>query len=151
MKILLAVDESPYSEAATQAVSDGPWAQGSTVRVLTVMRPVAPMATELWYAPTVDVNEWEADLEKHSRELVSRVAARLQSAGIEAKPVIRKGDPRTGIVDEAEEWNADLIVLGSHGYTGLRRALLGSVSQFVVSHAQCSVQVVRARGSSDAG
>ena len=51
------------------------------------------------------------------------------------------------IVDEAENWKADLIVVGSHGYTGIKKWLLGSVAQSVVSHAPCSVEVVRSRAS----
>ena len=58
---------------------------------------------------------------------------------------MRDGDPRTVIVDEAKEWSADLIVMGSHGYTGLKRLLLGSVAHSVVSHAPCSVEVVRVK------
>ena len=49
------------------------------------------------------------------------------------------------ILDVAEEWGADLIVVGSHGYRALKRFLLGSVSHSVVSHAKCSVEVVRCR------
>ena len=47
------------------------------------------------------------------------------------------------ILDEAQRWGADLIVVGSHGYRAWERFLLGSVSQMVVSHAKCSVEVVR--------
>ena len=53
------------------------------------------------------------------------------------------GPPRTVILDEAESWGADLIVVGSHGYRAWERFLLGSVSHAVVSHAKCSVEVVR--------
>jgi nucleotide-binding universal stress UspA family protein len=56
---------------------------------------------------------------------------------------IPKGNPRSVILDEAEAWGADLIVLGSHGYTGLKRVLLGSVSQAIAAHAKCSVEIVR--------
>jgi nucleotide-binding universal stress UspA family protein len=49
------------------------------------------------------------------------------------------------ILDDAEKWPADLIVLGSHGLKGLNRFLLGSVSDAVSRHAACSVQVVRVR------
>jgi len=55
------------------------------------------------------------------------------------------GDPRSVIVDESEDWQADLIVLGSHGYTRIKKWLLGSVAQSVVSHASCSVEIVRSR------
>jgi nucleotide-binding universal stress UspA family protein len=57
------------------------------------------------------------------------------------------GSPKRIIVEEAETWGADLIVVGSHGYRGWERLLLGSVSQAVVSHADCSVEVVRCRKS----
>jgi nucleotide-binding universal stress UspA family protein len=57
---------------------------------------------------------------------------------------MREGDPRSVIVEEAEQWPAELIVLGSHGYTGIKKWLMGSVAQSVVSHAPCSVEVVRA-------
>jgi nucleotide-binding universal stress UspA family protein len=48
-------------------------------------------------------------------------------------------------VDEAEEWDADLIVVGSHGYQSWERMLLGSVSQSVAAHAECSVEIVRCK------
>jgi hypothetical protein len=54
------------------------------------------------------------------------------------------------ILDEAERWGADLIVVGSHGYRAWERFLLGSVSQAVVSHAKCSVAVVRCRPAESA-
>jgi nucleotide-binding universal stress UspA family protein len=53
------------------------------------------------------------------------------------------GDARQVILDEAQEWPADLVVLGSHGRTGMKRVLLGSVSDSVSRHARCSVQIVR--------
>lgn len=61
------------------------------------------------------------------------------------------GPPRIVILDEAETWGADLIVVGSHGYRAWERFLLGSVSQSVVSHANCCVEVVRCPNSKRAG
>ncbi|MEW6736880.1 MAG: universal stress protein [Acidobacteriota bacterium] len=83
------------------------------------------------------------ELEKRAEELANNVAESLKSSGLNVEIAVRDGDPHSIIVDEATEWAADLIVVGSHGYTGLKRLLLGSVSQFVVSHAPCSVEVVR--------
>lgn len=54
-----------------------------------------------------------------------------------------EGSPKTVIIEEAERWGANLIVLGSHGYGALKRFLLGSVAHAVVLHAPCSVEVVR--------
>jgi len=56
---------------------------------------------------------------------------------------VTMGSPRQGILDAAKEWGADLIVVGSHGYGFWSRALLGSVSQAVASHAKCSVMIAR--------
>ena len=58
--------------------------------------------------------------------------------------------PKSVIIDEAEEWGADLIVVGSHGRTGIKRWLLGSVAQSIVSQAPCSVYVVRERSEKQA-
>jgi len=54
------------------------------------------------------------------------------------------GDPRSALVDEARQEHADLIVVGSHGRSGLSKLLLGSVASHVVAHAPCSVLVVKA-------
>jgi nucleotide-binding universal stress UspA family protein len=53
------------------------------------------------------------------------------------------GGPRSVIIDEADKWGADLIVVGSHGHRGFERFLLGSVSEGVARHAHCSVEVIR--------
>ena len=83
------------------------------------------------------------ELLRQATEVVVGVAETLQAAGLNVETAVREGDPRSVIVDQAEEWSADLIVMGSQGYTGLKRLLLGSVAQHVVSHAPCSVEVVR--------
>src|SRR5262249_34217112 len=62
---------------------------------------------------------------------------------------VANGSAKDVILDEAEKWGADLIVLGSHGYKGWRRFLLGSVSHAVATHARCSVEIVRRRGSGE--
>jgi nucleotide-binding universal stress UspA family protein len=76
-------------------------------------------------------------------QLTSGVAASLKQRGLDVETSTREGDARSAIVDEAAEWGADLIVVGSHGKTGLKRWLLGSVAGSIVSHAPCSVEVVR--------
>ena len=63
---------------------------------------------------------------------------------------IREGIPKDVIVEEAREWGADLIVLGSHGYGFVKRLVLGSVAAAVVAAAPCSVQVVRAKHATQA-
>jgi nucleotide-binding universal stress UspA family protein len=56
---------------------------------------------------------------------------------------VMRGDAKSAILDDAKSWGADLIVMGSHGRRGLERFLVGSVSEAVLRHAHCSVEIVR--------
>ena len=143
MKILLAVDGSEYSVTAVEAVAARPWPSGTALRVLSAVERVVPPAAEVWYDAGGSLERTRQELTKHADQLTAGVAETLRAAGLTAETAVRDGDPRSVIVDEAEEWDADLIVVGSHGYTGLKRWLLGSVAQSVVGHAPCSVEVVR--------
>ena len=121
-----------------------PWPAGTIVRVLSVVQPYVPPAAE--YIPgAATLDDLRDEHVRIAQQLATSVAAELVSAEIQAESAVRVGDARSAIIDDAEEWNADLIVVGSHGRTGLKRWLLGSVAQAVVSHAPCSVEVVRTR------
>ena len=143
MKILLAVDDSPYSEAAAEAVAGMTWPPETAVRVLSAVEPFVPPAAELWYDAGGSLERARQEVINRYEELTTRVAERLREKDLKAEAIVRDGDPRSVIVDEAKDWSADLIVVGSHGRTGLARLLLGSVAQSVASHAPCSVWVVR--------
>ena len=143
MKILLAVDESEYSAAATKEIAKRPWPKGTTVRVLTVVEPFPPIAIEPWYGGRESLVRIGKEVRKRARDLTEKIAASLRRKAIKTQVAVLEGDPRSRIVDEAEKWAADLIVMGSHGYTGIKRWLLGSVASSVVSHAPCSVEIVR--------
>jgi nucleotide-binding universal stress UspA family protein len=91
-------------------------------------------------------------MEKIGREraeaIVNSAATKLTvtlSASVTVTKEVLPGSPKLVIVEKADHWQADLIVVGSHGYGPWHRFLLGSVSQAVVSHAKCSVEVVRSR------
>jgi len=146
MKILLAIDGSPCSDAAVEEVSRRPWPDGSSIKVLTAFELPVPPTPEGWALPANYFEEMDVALRKQSQNIVDGAIATLKaklpkSISIDAQ--ILPGSPRAAILDEAENWGADLIVVGSHGYRAWQRFLLGSVSQSVVSHAKCSVEVVR--------
>jgi nucleotide-binding universal stress UspA family protein len=149
MKILLAIDGSEYSADAVKAVAGRPWPEGTEVRVLTAVEPVVPPATELWYDAGGSLERARQEIQTRAEQLTAGVVETLRAVGLTAEAAVRDGEPRSAIVDEAREWDADLIVLGSHGYTGLKRWLLGSVAQAVVGHAPCSVEVVRKKQMED--
>lgn len=146
MRILLAIDGSSPSQEAIDEVARRSWPTPSTLRIISVVRPYVPPATE--FVPgAVTTQEVLQQHLKAAEEIVARAAERLGKTGLHVDTAVREGDPRPTIVDEATEWRADLIVVGSHGHTGLTRLLLGSVAQAVVAHAPCSVEVVRRRAT----
>lgn len=144
MKILLAIDGSSYSDAAVEEVARRPWPEGTSVKVLTAYELPAPPTPETWALPVNYFDELDIAIRKQSQHVVDQAIQTLKSnRNISVDAAIAPGPPRSVILDEAESWGADLIVLGSHGYSAWERFLLGSVSQAVVSHAKCSVEVVR--------
>jgi nucleotide-binding universal stress UspA family protein len=143
MKIVLAVDGSQYSADAAEAVAARPWPPETLIRVLSTVEEVTPPASELWYDAGGSLERARQEMTTQAEQLTAGIAETLQASGLTTETAVRHGDARSCIVDEAKEWDADLIVVGSHGYTGIKRLLLGSVAQSVVSHAPCSVEVVR--------
>jgi nucleotide-binding universal stress UspA family protein len=134
MKILLAVDSSAESDLAVSAVAARPWPPNTTVEVFSVVEPLYA-----WDVPSL-----METLNQLADESVQSAARRLRSSGIEPTTLVLCGDAKGTIVDHAAEVGADLVVVGSHGMTTVRRFLLGSVARAVVRFAPCSVEVVRA-------
>jgi nucleotide-binding universal stress UspA family protein len=137
MKILIGIEDSIFSYNAARFVAQRPWPSGTQARLISA----------------VDTDDMSARVElegsnlyKQASEAIERAVAILREGGgeFEITTEIVEGNPKRVILDEAERWGADLIVVGSHGRRGLQRFLLGSVSQAVALHAQCSVEIVRA-------
>ncbi len=138
MKILLAVDNSSSSDEAVRAVIAQHNVPGVEVRVLHAAElPILFEAPEM--AEYIPPEESTAE----AQALVAKAADQLHSAGIKASTAVVQGVPKSVILDDAKSWGADLIVLGSRGRKGLQRFLLGSVSEAVLRHAHCSVEIVR--------
>jgi nucleotide-binding universal stress UspA family protein len=143
MRILLAIDDSNFSEAAIEAVIGQARPHGTEVRVLHVVEsPPLLVARELGgYEPALE-NALEFQ-KQHAEAVVAKAAELLRARGLKVTAALEMGDPKSRILDVAEEWRADLIVLGSHGRKGINRFLMGSVSDAVARHACCSVEIVR--------
>jgi nucleotide-binding universal stress UspA family protein len=147
MKILLAIDGSPCSDVAVGEVARRPWPKGSSVKILTAFEPPMPPTPEAWALPATYQVEIDEALRKQAQNIIEDALQKLKvNESLALDAMLMPGSPRAVILDEAESWGADLIVLGSHGYSAWKRFLLGSVSQAVVSHAKCSVEVVRCPG-----
>lgn len=139
MKLLLAIDGSKFSEAATQAVITQVRPEDTEVRVLHVVEPIYSYILP----PTSTVYPELKDRLTWAGELVDRTVERPCAVGFKAMGSVEQGNAKSVILEQAGQWQADLIVLGSHGLRGLDRFLMGSVSEAVARHAPCSVEIVR--------
>lgn len=145
MKILLAIDGSDGSMAAVRQVLARPWPAGSQVKILSVVELLAVVTPENFWVPADYYWRLEQALQEQARTAIERAEAQCQAAPspLVVTTEIRHGVAKDTIVEEAERWGADWIVLGSHGYRGLQKLWYGSVSQAVAAHAPCSVEIVR--------
>jgi nucleotide-binding universal stress UspA family protein len=141
MKVLMAIDESNYSDHVSQAIVAQFRPESTEILVLYVLQPLsasAPPQMAANYAPELN------DQKQQAHALVERVSQELRGKGFAVRASVDVGDTRERIIDTADEWHADLIVVGSHGKRSVQRFLLGSVAESVARHAHCSVQIVRA-------
>lgn len=137
MKILLATDGSEHSVAAARAVAAQPWPEGTEVKVMSTVNPLLYSIEE--------IGLYDGGGTDRARRAIGDAAQILASAGVKTSAEVFAGRPNRRISREAEEWGADLVVVGTEDRRGLRRLLRGSVSETVASRAPCSVKVVRAR------
>lgn len=143
MHLILGVDDSPYSAAAVEFVRKMSWPSGTTVTVIYSLAPIAVVVPEAQMAMAQEMEALRRELLEANTKHVKIVESELASSGIKATGKATDGDPRTVLVDAARAEHADLVVLGSHGRTGLTKLLMGSVASHVMTHAPCSVLVVR--------
>ena len=157
MKILVPTDGSACSLAAARSLAIRPWPAGTIFKVLSVEELVKmPVPMEASSLASIYPASLLEELITAARTCAEDGAAATRKILSEAVPgatvdsLIPTGDPRGVILDTAEAWPADLIVLGSHGLGGFDRLLMGSVSESVAVHAHCSVEVIRGNESAKA-
>jgi nucleotide-binding universal stress UspA family protein len=146
MKILLAIDGSAHSAAALEEVASRQWPSGTEVEVLTIVHPTTPLLLDPAFVMAAAYVETTQELRRLAPELLAAAATRLSRDHVDLRITTKvlEGTPRDLIVQEAADWGADLIVLGSHGHGPLRQALFGSVATGVAADAACAVEIIRA-------
>ncbi len=145
MRVLVGVDDSPHSELTLEFVRSMSWPAGSTIVVASAAQLPSGAYSETYAPVAVDVSVWLKELTQLHEGIASRGARRLAEAGLNTRALVLQGDPRETLVETARTEHADMVVVGSHGRTGLEKLLMGSVASHVVTHAPCSVMVVRRR------
>lgn len=145
-KVMLALDQSTHSDYALESVLARPWPENTEFLVLTLFEPYHPDFAG-WDPSAVDQALLYAQrLSDESRKYVEACVKRLSDKFGSSKvsyEIKESARIKEAIIEKATDWQADLVIMGSHGRTGLRRFLLGSVSQAVVSHAPCSVEIIK--------
>jgi nucleotide-binding universal stress UspA family protein len=146
-RILLATDGSEEAVLAAKTAADLANKTGSELHIVHVRPRIQPHYPGYYIGPEVVEGAEAKERERLDREaqlLLDTQAEQIQAAkGSVAQPHLMVGRPEAEIVALAEELGVGLIVLGSRGRSGVRRALMGSVSDSVVRHAHCPVMVVR--------
>jgi nucleotide-binding universal stress UspA family protein len=146
MRILIATDGSEFSKAAIekccQIVAEP---ENTAIKVISVYQVVVPLdihAASIGYS-----QEMEGAMRKQAEDFVAEAAAAIRAcfpnSNIDVTTQVSRGVSDHAIIETAKEWNADLIVVGSHGRGFWGRVMVGSVSDSLVHHAPCSVLVVR--------
>jgi nucleotide-binding universal stress UspA family protein len=144
MRIVVPTDGSEHAQAALAAVAARPWPAMSEFKVIASPEFPVLVGEYPYYAPN-QVSELTKQGLEHAKSAVESGKAVLANAGlIVTSEVMEPRDtPAHSILAAAEQWKANLIVMGSHGRRGFDRLVLGSVSETVALHAKCSVEVVR--------
>jgi nucleotide-binding universal stress UspA family protein len=145
VKVLIAIDDSDCSDLALQSVSQNCWTTGTQFIIVTVIEPFSLQHTvsEAYYLEAAA--QAQQDYSKYCQQFINSKVDHLKTKFVESKVEgkVIEGDVASSIIQEAEDQNVDLIVIGSHGRRGLQKFLLGSVAEKVVSHAPCSVQIAK--------
>ena len=151
MKILIATDGSEFSQnAVKECCKIISTERQTTIKIISAVERVMPMAAEPFGASNEYYGQVLADLRKGATESVVAaekiISENLPNQNVSVKTEVLTGNVKQTIIDEAKDFGADLVVVGSHGYGFFERMLLGSISNYVVQHAPCSVLVVRNKG-----
>jgi nucleotide-binding universal stress UspA family protein len=134
-KILVGTDGSKYSGIAINKAIDFAAAYGGSLVVVSVVDVPAE-----YYAEAPEAVE---DMVRKAKEYTAAVKKQAEAAGVNAETYVGEAEAFEAIVKLAREQAVNMIVVGSHGRTGLRRLLMGSVTENVIGHAPCPVLVTK--------
>lgn len=149
IRVLLAIDGSPSSLAAVSEVASCRLPGDSAIEVLTAIHSRAPVVPDFppWGFTAVAAHaESVRKQQEHAPELLAAAVKHLRPGRrhLQVTTKVMEGVPKDVILREAAAWGADRIVLGSHGYGTVGRAVLGATAAAVAAAAPCSVLIVRA-------
>jgi nucleotide-binding universal stress UspA family protein len=149
-RILVAVDGSEAGQAALEAAITSARRAAARLCVLHVVESPDAFPEAAYDRVLLDLEAMRRAHLEAGRAIADGAGARAREAGLEVETLCRERGARrvsTVIAEEADRWEADLVIVGTHGRQGLERLVLGSVAEGVARRAPCSVLLVRARST----
>uniref|UniRef100_A0ACD5Z038 Uncharacterized protein n=1 Tax=Avena sativa TaxID=4498 RepID=A0ACD5Z038_AVESA len=150
MVVLVGVDDSEHSYGALEwavryVATAGAAAEAEVALVVVHAKQGASSVVSVGGAAVVGdvVSHVEADLRRKAEEVVEKARSLCVANGVECVVEVTEGEPKHALCNAVEKHGADLLVVGSHGYGAIKRAFLGSVSDYCAHHANCSVVLVK--------
>lgn len=159
-RIVVGVDGSKESDTAIDIIRTRHWKKGSAVHLVTAVNtvihslpiPDVYAGSTIFFIETIpdDLSikkEWRTKgRNKHTawiKKMHEEYKIRLQNTGLIVSSLIKEGDPKVVLLQEAKKWGAECIFMGALGYSKLDRLLIGSVSTAIAARAKCSVEIIR--------
>jgi nucleotide-binding universal stress UspA family protein len=140
-RILVATDLSPASTLALGSAIEVARENGASLFIAHAYQP--PSLVLEGYVPAETYERWDESIRENVRMRLMPFVAEAAKAGVSAEPLVLTGTPREAIAEAARDVQADLVIVGTHGRTGVPRFFLGSVAAGVVATAPCPVMTVR--------
>jgi len=143
MKILIAIEDESFGNTIVDFVIAHEWPEQSEAVLLHAIEPIYVPAMGCY--PTDYVADYNEECSRSAKSLLLTLGTKLAKAlpTMKVSEELMSGNPRDCILDKAKDWDADLIVVGSHGRSGIGKFVLGSVSTSILSSAKCTVMLVR--------
>lgn len=161
-KILVAIDPNEFNAALMDQAIALAIATGAQLKLIAVLTEYGEGAPPMFvypglagYPPTMEDTLWSDYRQRYetytnkSLNTLRQLKQRAQAAGVSTDVTQLLDSPGRAICDEAKQWKADLVMVGSRGRRGLSEIFLGSVSNYVMHHASCSVIVVHDQDSGE--
>jgi nucleotide-binding universal stress UspA family protein len=144
MRVLIAIDDEKYGSAAIDFLSKHIWPENTEFKLIHVVEPLL-VGSYMSVFPSPVLEDITQEHIKYAQNLLlqlkEKISRDIPGHHVYSETIIEM--PKSAILQQATDWKADLMVLGSHGRRGVSRFLLGSVAEAVTSHAPCSVVIVR--------
>ena len=144
-KILCPIDFSEHSFTALKIADEMAKIFHAELFLVHVITPIPSVPTPP-HPLVFDVLKYQDSLEVHSKKSLDDIAKNRISSGIKVQQIVALGDPATEIIKIADENDVNLIVVATHGRTGLGHMIFGSVAEKIIRHASCPVLTKRVMG-----